>query len=118
MTATDQDNAIAGLPVIAELLARHGKPFGQLDGRPVPLPVRPRVTRMVWVWFIDGNNYNLCADRGASGWKISATGPAGRIEFTLSGRCQPADDLVRGAVAAVGLLASRADCQPDAGTVP
>lgn len=103
-----QDAEIAGLPVIAELLARHGKPFGQLDGRPVPLPTRPRVTRMVWVWFIGGNNYNLCADRGSSSWVVKATGPAGRLEFTLSGRRVPDDDLVRGVVIAVGLLGSRA----------
>ena len=103
MTTTDQDAAIAGLPVIADLLARYGKPFGQLDGRPVELTVF-RVTRMVWVWFVDGSNYNLCADRGSSGWVIKATGPAGHIEFTLSGRREPADDLVRGVVTAVGLL--------------
>lgn len=92
---------VRSLPVIADLLARYGQcTFGHLAGEPVRL--RDKI-RMVWVWFVDGQNFNLAIDR-ANLWTVRCSGPAGWVQWTGKIGQPLTDGQLRGVAVAAGLL--------------
>lgn len=104
LTSDEEYTRIKQLPVIRELEHVYGPPpFGHLAGKPVGM--HRGVTRMPWVWFVDGHNYNLAIDHGGErAWTVRAAGPAGHITFAVGAGERITHTMLRSVAVAVGLL--------------
>ena len=106
MELTDEDEytRIRQLPVLRELEQKYGPPpFKYLAGAPVR--GASGRTRMPWVWFVDGQNFNLCVDHGGEWpWSVRAAGRAGHVHLTMGAGGRVTHTMLRAVCVAAGLL--------------
>lgn len=103
LTGQGEYTRIRLLPVFAELVAVHGEPpFEHLSGAPVR--VHQGAMRLPWLWFVDGENWNLAVDHAAGRWTVRAAGRYGHVVLTLKAGERVTSAKLRAAAVAVGLL--------------
>ena len=106
LTQQGEYTRIRKLPVIDELVRAHGEPpFEHLSGAPVV--VHHGVTRMPWLWFVGGENWNLAIDHAgpaAGRWTVRAAGRVGHVVLTLGTGERVTSAKLRAVAVAAGLL--------------